>query len=330
VSVPPELYEPVPWLPGAHLQTVVPALLRLPGPLGAPRLRRIDVGGGNAVRVDVNLPRDRARGTIVLIHGMGGSSESSYMRATARQATERGWVAARLNLRNCGGTAAWACTLYNAGQSGDVAAVLADLAGEPATFPRPWMVAGFSLGGNIALLYGGRAGQACAADAVAGVNAPIELERCLRALERRVNRPYERHYVRRLYAQLDEIRRVRPVPGCERLPGPVRTLRGFDDRFTAPDAGFGSAEAYYAASSAAAVLDRVARPTLLLSARNDPFVPVEMFAPWAGRAGITCLHPPAGGHCGYWQRGRPRNWAAQALVEFFERVSSAARDGMRG
>ncbi len=242
------------------------------------------------------------------------------MRRTARLAVERGWVTVRMNLRNCGGTEHLADTLYNAGQSEDVHRALEALDG--AGLPRPLCAAGFSLGGNLVLLYAGRSGDACAADALAGVNPPIDLELCSRAIEARRNALYRAYYVLRLCAQLRRVARVRKLHGPAPLPWRVRTVRRFDDWYTAPDGGYASAEEYYARSSAAATLSSVRRPAMLLSALDDPFVPRRMFDGHRRNKWLEFVHPRRGGHCGYWQAGRPRFWAAEAILDFCARATS--------
>jgi len=314
----PTSYRPSLWLPGGHLQTVVPSVWPVPA-VPAPFTRRwVEVGPGSSVLLRVNRPESPPRGTLLLVHGMGGCAESNYMRDTAREALARGWVALRMNLRNCGGTERRSRTLYNAGQSGDADRVLADLGQHEDEYPRPHVAAGFSLGANLVLRYGGRSAERCRADALAAVNPPVDLEHCMQALERPANRIYQRHYVVRLCAQVRAVRRVRTLDGPAASPRQIGTLRNFDSRFTAPDAGYGSVDEYYADASAGPWLSGLRRPALILSARNDPFVPVGMFTAHHGHELIRFVHPEQGGHCGYWQRGRPRCWAAETVMDFFE------------
>lgn len=317
-------YAPPRWLPGGHLQTIVPSLW--PGPsVGDPvESLVVDVGEGSAVRVDLVRPRKSSRGTLLLVHGLAGDARSSYMVRTAIHAVSRGWAVAMMNLRNCGGTESLARTLDNAGQSGDADAVLAAL--EREAMPRPHVAAGFSLGGNLLLLYAARAGVACRADAVAGVNAPIDLEACLGELERPGNALYEAHFVLKLCSQIRHLRTVRAIPGPPAVWRTIRRLRRFDEVFTAPDAGHASAEAYYAAASAAPWLGGLRAPTLLLSAANDPFVPVRVFEAVRGvvPAVVVRAHPRQGGHVGYWQSRGERFWAATALLDFFEGARGGA------
>jgi hypothetical protein len=303
---------------GPHAQTIVPSLLPAWAVRGAVETIDVPVATGTQVRIVVTLPSVAPRGTLLAIHGLSGSAESGYMRRTAVQAHARGWAVVRINLRNCGGTEALAATFYNAGQSDDADAVLRAI--EEKGLPRPYVLLGFSLGGNIALLYAGLSGSACRADAVCGVNPPVELPVCIDAIERSGNALYHAYFTRSLCAQLRRIRRVREVPGPEATPDTIGGVRGFDDLFTAPDAGYASAADYYRGASAGAVLTGVKRPALILSAQDDPFVPVSMFdAHRAASIGLRFVHPHRGGHCGYWAARRPRFWAAEAALLFFER-----------
>lgn len=311
-------YEPPRWLPGGHLQTIVPSLWPVRALDAAVEPLIVAVGDGSAVRVDVARPAAPARGTLLLIHGLAGDAGSPYMVRTARSALARGWAVARMNLRNCGGTEALSRTLYNAGQSDDAGAVLAAL--ERSGLPRPYAAAGFSLGGNILLRYAGRAGAGCGADLVAGVNAPLDLEACLQSLERPANAIFETYFVVLLCREVTRLRSVRSVPGPPASWPAIRRLRRFDHLFTAPDAGYASAEAYYAGASAAPTLSDLRVPTLLLSAANDPFVPVAVYDEARRRvpAGVVFAHPSGGGHVGYWDGGPARFWAGEALLDFFE------------
>jgi predicted alpha/beta-fold hydrolase len=312
-------FTPALWLRGAHSQTILPSLVPARAVPGLAEMIDVPVAQGTHVRLVVTRPAAAARGTLVLIHGLGGSAESGYMRRTAVQAQARGWAVARMNLRNCGGTEALAATLYNAGQSGDADAAL--LAVEAHALPRPYALMGFSLGGNIAMLYAGESGSGCRADAVIGVNPPVDLLASVEAIERRGNALYHAYFTNGLCAQLRRIRRIRPVPGPDAKPRAIGGVRGFDGAFTAPDAGYASALDYYHGASAAPRLSGIRRPALILSAQDDPFVPVSMFAAYRDvSTHLTLAHPSSGGHCGYWGARRPRFWAAEAALGFLERV----------
>ncbi len=319
-----EEFRPVAWLPGKHLETIFPSYWPASPVPGAHDAVVVPVDEGSAVRVLVSRSKGRARGTVLLVHGIGGSAESAGLRRTAAHALERGWAAVRMNLRNCGGTAALSRTLYNAGQSADVARVLEEMGA--LALPRPFGAVGFSLGGNLVLRYAGMSGRACVADAVLGINPTVDLEACCRALEEPRNLLYQLYFTRLLCLEVRRIRRTRPVDGPDASVRTVRTVRRFDAAFTAPDAGHSSAEDYYAACSAGSLLGSIRVPALVLSASNDPFVPVESFAPHrrSGAGGIVFVHPSHGGHLGYWQAGRPRFWAATRILDFLDAIR--ARD----
>jgi predicted alpha/beta-fold hydrolase len=309
-------FRPAFWLRGPHGQTIVPSLVPARALPGEREVLDVPVAPGSALRVLLHRPR-RARGTLVALHGLGGSAESGYMRRTGASALARGWAIARVNLRTCGRTEALASTLYNAGQTGDADAVLAAL--DARGCPRPFALVGFSLGGNIALGYAGAAGAACRADAVAGINPPIDLHACIDALERPANRLYHAYFTWKLCVQLRRIRRVRPVPGPDARPLSIGGVRGFDDAFTAPDGGYPGASAYYDAASAGPRLGGARRPGLVLSSSDDPFVPVAAFERFkSASARVRFTHPAGGGHCGYWHGRRPRYWAAETVLSFFE------------
>lgn len=311
-------FVPARWLRGPHAQTIGPALFPARAVSLRPEVLDVPVAPGTSIRVLIDRPASPARGTLVAIHGLAGSAESRYMRRTATLALERGWVTARVNLRNCGGTESMASTLYNAGQADDAGAVLEAL--ETQGLPRPYALLGFSLGGNLALKYAGATGSTCRADAVCGVNPPVDLFACIDALERRSNALYHAYFTRELCRHLRRIRRIRPVAGPEATPRSVPGVRAFDELFTAPDAGYAGASAYYAAASAGPLLSGLARRAIVLSADDDPFVPVACFASLRGASRrLTLSHPRGGGHCGYWQAGHPRYWAAVAAIAFFER-----------
>lgn len=312
----PAPFSPVPWLPGRHLETIVPAFWPAPSVDGRDEVHVVPVAPNASVRIHAARPGGTARGTVLLVHGMGGSSESGYMRRTATLALARGRAVVRMNCRNCGGTEALSRTLYNAAQSDDVGRVLDALTA--LDFPRPFHAIGFSLGGALVLRYAARAGDASAAHAVVAVNPPVDLEACCRSLERPENAVYQLHFTLSLLRMLRRIARIRPLAGPEPVFRRVRTLRRLDALYTAPDAGFRSAEEYYAGASAAPHLPGLRVPALVISARNDPFIPSRILEPHlhAVSARIRFVLSERGGHLGFWQEPGPRFWAGGVALDF--------------
>ena len=312
-------FDPGPLLRQPDIQTILTALGRFPECPGVPEPLTVPVDDqGRAVRVLVDRPgTDPARGSLLLVHGLAGSANSSYMCWTAHEALSRGWVVARMILRGCGGTIGLSRSLHNAAQSDDVERVLGAL--DAHHLPRPFAVIGFSLGASLALRAAALAGDTCGADIVAAVNPPVDLARCARALERPRNLHYRAYFMIRLCRLLEESRRVIDIPGPRARPWRVSSIRQFDDLYTAPLAGFRDALDYYARSSAGPVLGRIRRPTLILCSRDDPLIPVESFDGIPERRGpVLCRLLSHGGHVGFRQRGERKFWAAPTVLDWIE------------
>ncbi len=275
-------------------------------------------------------PRPWEHPTILLLHGLEGSSSAHYMLGIADKAHASGMNVVRLNQRNCGGTEHLSAGLYHSGLTADPAAVirqLIDVDGLPSI-----SMAGYSLGGNLALKLAGEYGSdppAAVRSAIA-VSPTMDLASCVDALERRENVIYERHFVRNLKRRMR--RKARAFPGrfpLDALPG-VRTVRDFDDAFTAPYHGFAGAADYYHRASALRVIDRITVPTLIINADDDPFVPIEAFQdPVVTRSpSVQVVLTHFGGHCGFVTdaaRGNDGYWAERAIVEFVRRHGAIER-----
>ena len=266
-------------------------------------------------------PDPRRHPTLLGLHGLEASSEAHYMRGLADKAYAAGWNAIMLNQRNCGGTEALSAGLYHSGLSEDPRAVISELTGLDRL---PLVaVAGYSLGGNVALRLAGDYGPETPPQlgAVIAVSPTMNLGLCVEALERASNRLYEWNFVRNLKGRMR--RKARAWPGrfdLDRLDD-VRTVREFDAWFTAPHHGFRDADDYYHRASSLRVIDRVKTPTLILSAEDDPFVPPRQFEDPAISANpcITVQVTTYGGHCGFYAVATPTfdgYWAERRIVEF--------------
>lgn len=258
--------------------------------------------------------------TLVLVHGLEGSSDSSYMKGTAEKALRAGFNAIRLNQRNCGGTEHLTPSLYNSGMSGDCRAVLAELI-ERDCLPEIFF-AGFSMGGNLVMKMAGELGADTPGPlgGVVGVAPTVELSACADALDDRRNSLYQYLFVRNLMGRFR--RKARLFPQRYRSNGlpRIRSVREFDEFITAPYCGFADAEDYYDRSSAIRVVGEIRVPTLILTARDDSFVPFSVFDHPAIRSNphITLVGPRNGGHCGFISNspGPERYWAEARIIEF--------------
>ncbi len=245
----------------------------------------------------------RSKQTLLALHGLEGSIESHYMRGLAREAWALGWNAVLLNQRNCGGTEHLTPSLYHSGLTEDPFEVVRQLSDEGIS---RFGVVGYSLGGNLALRMAGeiatvpeRAGAPIRA--VAAVSPTMDLALCVRAIERPANLLYQWHFMRNLRARMR--RKSALWPGQYDLTplGRLRTIRQFDDAYTAPRAGFGTAANYYEQVSAMRLIDRVQIPTLIIGSEDDPFEPPEQFRrpEVTGNPNVRVLLSRNGGHCGF-------------------------------
>lgn len=269
-------------------------------------------------------PEPRRCPTLLALHGLEGSSSAHYMRGLADKAFARGFNAVLLNQRNCGGTEHLSAGLYHSGMTADPEAVIRELAALDGL--TSIVVVGYSLGGNVALkLAGEYASDAPAAvRAVCAVSPTMDLARCVEALERAGNAIYQWNFVRNLKRRMRRKARVAPGRFDLRPLRAVRTVREFDEAFTAPHHGFRDASDYYHRASSLRVVDRIALPALIVSADDDPFVPAQQFrdpAVTANRA-VTVVVTRGGGHCGFFAEPTSRfdgYWAEAAAVGFAAR-----------
>ena len=313
-------FRPHPQLANGHAQTVArwawPRGRRAP-PDGA---RLFEVEPGVRLLARCRWHEDRAdRVTAILVHGLGGSADAPYVLGAARLAHRAGANVVRLNQRNCGGTEGLTPTLYHSGMSDDLAAVARELVGHDG-LPRV-VVAGFSMGGNLALKMAGEMGEGAPAAllGVCAVSPSLDLEETVRNLGRPPNRAYQRIFVsglRRLVERKKDLYpRLYDTRGLDRL----RTVRDFDELYTAPHGGFASADDYYARSSALPLVADIRVPTLIIHARDDPLVPCgPLLRPGATDNPYVAKATPAhGGHVAFVSADKgKRFWAEERLADF--------------
>lgn len=292
--------------------------------LPSPTRRLFDVAADARVAADCHWqPRPWERPTLLALHGLNGSSEAHYMRGLASKAYARRMNVVLLNQRNCGATEHLSAGLFHSGLTTDAARVFHELTRVDGL--SAIAVAGYSLGGNLALKLAGEYGPhpPAALACVAAVSPIIEIEECTRALERRGNALYEWNFVRNLKRRMRAKARLQPgafdVANLRR----IRTVREFDQEVTAPHFGFRDASDYYTRASAMRVIGRIQVPALVITAEDDPFVPPHPFHdprvtdnPWIELH--VCEH---GGHCGFVGDGSGEDdgyWAENMIVRFVE------------
>jgi predicted alpha/beta-fold hydrolase len=301
--------------------------------LPPPTVRYFDVAPDARVLAHCHWhPEPWRHPTVIALHGLNASSNAHYMRGIAAKAFARGMNVVRLNQRNCGDTEHLAAGLFHSGLTADAAHVIDELMAVDGI--TRIAVAGYSLGGNLALKLAGEYGHRppeglCA---VAAVSPILEIATCVDALERPENFLYQWNFVRDLKRRMR--RKARAWPGAYDLSklGAIRTVRQFDDAYTAPHFGFRDAEDYYYRASAMRVVDRIAIPALIITAEDDPFVPPEPFGDpgVTGNPHIQLRLSKCGGHCGFVAARNGGSddgyWAEAAILDFFRDSGFVSRE----
>ena len=322
-DTPPYTYVPAGRLTGGHAMTLWTWARRRRFPrLPSPEPRLFTTAPGVRVLAQCHWQAARqTRPALLVLHGLEGSSDAHYMRGIAEKAFAAGFSVLLLNQRNCGGTEHLCDTLYHSGLTDDPAAVLRELIATDGI--RRMAVAGYSLGGNLALKLAGELGDTAPRElrAVCAVSPVLDLEACVCALERRSNAVYQWNFVRNLKARMRRKARLFPDRFSLAPLRSIRTVRQFDEAYTAPHFGFAGASDYYHRASALRVASRIRVPALVLAAADDPFVPVEPFSDpaIATNPHITVRVSTHGGHCAFLAapaNGDDGYWAERAIVQF--------------
>ncbi len=356
-------FAPVPFVPrrgfrNGHVQTILGNFLPRPDRLPPASPELVEVAPATPTQPASHVlchchwqPEDvRAeRLTVILLHGLEGSSRSQYVVGSAGKLWRASCNVVRMNMRNCGGTESLSPTLYHSGLSNDVRAVMAAMV-ERFRLRRVALI-GYSMGGNLVLKLAGELGaqplsaqrlsaqplgaqpltDAASAGpqpelcAVAAVSPALDLAQSADALHLWRNRIYERRFLRALIQRF--LRKVALFPQIydpTRARG-LRSLRDFDERVTAFYAGFAGASDYYFRASAARVLETIAVPTLILHALDDPFIRLtpESRAKIAANPWITLIEPGHGGHCAFLATPHPAQgddgyWAESTVLAFLK------------
>jgi predicted alpha/beta-fold hydrolase len=323
----PSDFTPKRGLRNGHLMTLYAwgRARQFPG-LPAPEARHFDVAPDTQVLAHCHWQADRrVRPALLALHGLEGSSDAHYMRGLADKAFRAGFNVVRLNQRNCGGTERYGPGLYHSGLTADAAIVFEEMT--TAYGIDRVVVAGYSLGGNLALKLAGEYGSTPPPQlrGVVAVSPVMDLATCVSALEQRQNIVYHLNFVRGLRGRMR--RKAKWYPERYALDGLPRvwSVRKFDEVYTAPHFGFESAADYYHRASALRVVDRIRVPALILTAEDDPFVPP---GPFRDRSVTSnpCIHVTItrhGGHCGFVAEPSPGDdgyWAETQIVRLAQQV----------
>jgi uncharacterized protein len=326
-------FQPHRGLSNGHLQTIIGNFLpRPPFPLRSQAVTvLVDPVDNSRVLCHADWQLEAVRSerlTVVLVHGLEGSTDSRYIQGLAARAFAAGFNVIRMNMRNCGNTEELTPTLYNSALSGDLGAVVEHFAAEQ-RLSRIALI-GYSMGGNLVLKLAGEWGRRAPLTAVAAVCPAIDLAAGSDALHEPVNRIYELRFLRGLMARFH--RKASLYPHIYDLNvGPIRSLRDFDDKIVARYCGFRDAADYYHRAASARVVDRIAVPTLIFRALDDPFIRLTTATRDAlmANTSITLVETAHGGHCAYLSRdwGEDIHWAEAAVIRYLAETAGTPHAG---
>jgi hypothetical protein len=279
------------------------------------------------VLVHAQRPQGEPRGELVLVHGLEGSSAAGYTRSMAYAALKAGYATHRINLRSCGGSEALALSNYHSGQTSDVLHVLRE---RKRASGLPLFLAGFSLGGNVALKLAGELGEAGPEllSGVCAVSTPIDLALCAQAIGEKQNFIYHWRFLACLTDKIRRRSRQAPHLYTTEYLKHVRTIYDFDDQYTARMFDFGSADNYYRTQSSNQFLEKIRVPALVITAKDDPLIPFRMYDHRAFRENphLQLVATDHGGHIGFVARTGPRFWLDGVVLEWMDKVDTTLRE----
>lgn len=269
-------------------------------PLPAYQRYQVPTPDSDALALDVASIRSPY--ALIMVHGLEGDSGSSYIRGMVRAAHQKGYDALCLNLRGCGGGLPLQPVTYHSGKTTDLAATIRFIQNR-FSYEALGLV-GFSLGGNLVLKYAGEKGKELPSliKAICTQAMPFDLARAVKEIDRPGNWPFKKHFIYSLKNRARKIKERWPQINVSRTAiKEVNSLQGFDEVFTAPLNGFEDAMDYYLQSSSAQFLSGIDRPSCLITAIDDPFIPGDQipYSTIADQQQLTLITTQYGGHLGY-------------------------------
>lgn len=303
-----------------HLQTIIPSVFRK-----VPRLRylheRISTPDDDYLDLYWLLAKEnRSKTLCILSHGLEGDSMRPYMQGMAKTLSQNGYDTLSWNFRGCGSELNRQLIFYHSGATYDLQTVV-----EYAQMQGYEQIAllGFSLGGNLSLKYLGEGNAAGAIKAAVVFSVPMHLESCSLKIMEPQNFLYHRRFLKSLKEKILQKSKLYPNELKPHVLGKIQSLYDFDDTFTSKLHGFIDAKDYYTKNSSIIFVEKIAVPTLIVNAANDPFLakdcyPTELLS---NHAKVQLEIPAGGGHCGFWQRGYAGTlWSEMRALQFLQQV----------
>lgn len=304
-------FKPARWLAGAHLQTVWPTLFRRI-PSNTLTRERVELPDDDFIDLDWTPPQDGP--LILILHGLEGCSQSAYAAGLLNALHHNGMQGVLMHFRGCSGEPNRQLHSYHAGETGDMAFIVNQL---KARFPdRKFAAVGFSLGGNALLKWLGESNAENPLACAAAVSVPFDLDACARRLENGLSRAYLGYLLRKMVRSARRKIDWHNYPVDKAFLDSVKSIRIFDDKVTAPLHGFIGVDDYYQRSSSRNYLSDIHQPTLILQAKDDPFMTPSVLPDDHELSPHVRLELSAqGGHVGFIDE-TGNYWLEQRIIEW--------------
>jgi len=301
-----------------HLETIYPALFRR---VKSPDVQRERISTPDNDFLDLDWRRQGSKNLVILSHGLEGNSSRAYVTGMACAFYQVGFDALAWNYRGCGEEMNRQLRFYHSGASDDLDCVATHAANNG--YENIFLI-GFSLGGNMTLKYLGEKGRHIAPAIKGGItfSVPLDLAGSCTEITKRTNFLYALRFLRSLKKKV--VAKSKLMTGIDITGiGSIRTLREFDNRYTAPLHGFSDAAHYYKQCSALYFLNSIDVPTLVVNARNDPFLSADCYPASISNPKLTVEYPGHGGHVGFAQFGQNGlYWSEARALQFVGSITS--------
>lgn len=309
-------YTPSFLLKNGHFNTIYPTLFRKQKALPFQR-KRIDTPDDDFL--DLDILKNEYRRVAVLCHGLEGSSSSKYIVGVADLLSRNNWDVVAMNYRSCGEEMNRQARVYHSGATDDVQTIIDFIEKDYDEI----VLVGFSLGGNLSLVYAGQRGQDIhhKIKAVATASVPTDLLAGSLEILKKRNFIYHQKFLRSLRKKVKIKSKDYPDIYNDKKLSQVKTLYDFDDIFTGPIGGFKDAKDYYTQCSSGQFIPKIKIPTLIINALDDPFLPKECYPYEEAKENnnVTLMTPRYGGHVGFVKRGKEHYWSEEVILSFLEK-----------
>ena len=306
------------FLQNGHIQSIYPTLFR-----------RFDTGFYERERIftpdddflDIDWSRAGSNRLAIISHGLEGNSHRNYVVGMVKMLNRNGWDALAWNYRSCSGEMNRRLRFYNSGTIDDLEVVI-EHAAKIESYKEIVLI-GFSMGGNLSLLYLGNKGSRIDSKIVRSVvfSVPCDLKASTRELAKFKNRIYMGRFLKTLHQKIRTKMKLMPGQINDDNYHLIKNFKDYDDRYTAPLHGFNNAEDYWSKCSSNRFIPEIKIPTLIVNARNDPFI-VDGCYPVNETSDSKCVYletPRSGGHVGFMQFKRDKSyWSEERTIEFLK------------